>query len=181
MGMVNQLSNFSKEIAACAGPLRPLLKAKTVFVWLPEHTEAFLAVKKALLSPLVLAPFDKDLPIIQMTDASKKNGLGFALMQEKTNKSMSLVMCGSRFITETERRYAMVELELLAAAWAMEKSHMYLAGIDCFRLVTDHRPLIPILNAKMLSEMENPRILRLRRLVKGTSRRSPRRQLQAPT
>ena len=61
------------------------------------------------------------------TDASRLKGLGFALLQ-KHQHAWKLVQAGSRFITETESNYAMVELELLALVWAMRKCQIYLQG-----------------------------------------------------
>nr|XP_027214367.1 uncharacterized protein LOC113807327 [Penaeus vannamei] len=43
-------------------------------------------------------------------------------------------------------RYATIELEMLAAIWATAKCKPYLIGVLNFTLMTDHRPLIPILN-----------------------------------
>jgi len=44
------------------------------------------------------------------TNASRLKELGFALLQ-KHRDSWKLTQAGSRFITDTESRYAMVELE----------------------------------------------------------------------
>ena len=77
------------------------------------------------------------------TDASRRNGLGFALLQLVEDR-WRLVQCGSRFVTDTESRYAMVELELLAIVWAVKKLRVYLAGLPQFMVLTDHKPLLPI-------------------------------------
>ena len=98
-----------------------------------------------------------------MTDASRTRGLGYALLQKRAGTEETvLIQCGSRFITETERRYAMIELELLAVVWAMKKCRVYLVGLNNFRLMVDHNPLLPILNSKGIDEVENPRIIRLK-------------------
>lgn len=47
-------------------------------------------------------------------------------------------MCGSRFVTETESRYVMVELELKSVEWAVKNYRLYLIG---FTLIGDHQPL----------------------------------------
>ena len=54
----------------------------------------------------------------------------------------------------------MIELECLAAAWAMHKCHMYLAGTP-FNLIVNHQPLVPIFNSYSLDQVENPRLQRL--------------------
>jgi len=56
----------------------------------------------------------------------------------------------------------MIELECLAAAWAMHKCRQFLEGLPTFELVSDHMPLIPILNSYALDKLDNPRLLRLR-------------------
>ena len=56
----------------------------------------------------------------------------------------------------------MVELELLAVVWALKKCRIFLQGLQHFKVVTDHRPLIPILNDYTLDAVENPRLQRLK-------------------
>ena len=48
-------------------------------------------------------------------------GLGFILRQQNKDGSWNVVQAGSRFLSDAETRYAMIELECLAAAWAMRK------------------------------------------------------------
>nr|XP_027211978.1 uncharacterized protein LOC113805212 [Penaeus vannamei] len=161
MGLVNQLADFSPEIAATAQPLRPLMSPKRSFTWTPDHDQAFGKVKAALLSPPVLAPFNPKLPVTLQTDASRLYGLGYALFQEHGHGQLRLVQCGSRFLTDAESRYATIELEMLAASWAMGKCRLYLAGLSTLPFIP-HRPLIPILNHYTLDAIENPRLQRLR-------------------
>jgi hypothetical protein len=56
----------------------------------------------------------------------------------------------------------MIELERFSAAWAMHKFRQFIEWLPHFELVTDHRPLIPILNEYSLDKLDNPRILRLK-------------------
>ena len=81
MGLVQQLADFSGDIATAALPLRPLLKTGNDFLWLPEHQTAFEQVKKALTSPPILAHFDIERKTVLQTDASRNNSLGYALLQ----------------------------------------------------------------------------------------------------
>ncbi len=161
MGMVNQFQDFTPCIAAAAEPLRGLMKPRNEFLWTEDHDVAFGKVKSALVSPPVLAQFDPNFPIMLQTDASRLKGLGFALLQ-KHDERWSLIMCGSRFLSDTESRYAMIELELLAAVWAITiKCKSYVQGLK-FTLVVDHKPLLPILNSFTLDMVENPRLRRLK-------------------
>lgn len=162
MGLVNQLTEFSPEISTAAQPLRPLMSPRRAFTWTVDHDTAFQRVKKALASPPVLAVFDPQLPTILQTDASRLYGIGYALLQDHGGGHLRLVQCGSRFLTDTETRYATIELEMLATVWAMHKCGYYLKGLQTFAHVTDHRPLIPILNSYTLDAVENPRLQRLK-------------------
>ena len=63
---------------------------------------------------------------------------------------------------DTETRYAVIELELVAVVWALKKCKMYPLGLPHFQLVVDHKPLVSILNDCILDTIENPRIQRLK-------------------
>ena len=109
----------------------------------------------------MLTNFDPNRPTELHTDASRTNGLGYMLMQ-KENDAWKMVSCGSRFISDTERRYSMVELELLGVVWALQKNSVYLLGMKNFQVVVDHKPLQSIIDKKSLNEIETPRLQRLK-------------------
>jgi hypothetical protein len=44
----------------------------------------------------------------------------------------------------------------------MQKCRKFLEGLPTFELVTDHKPLVPILNSDALDKLYNPCLLRLR-------------------
>ena len=154
MGLINQLGDFTTEVSTTADPLRELLKSKNEFRWTETHTTAFQVTKKALVSAPTLAHFDPSKPTTLHTDASRRKGLGYALLQQHAVK-WRLIQCGSRFLTDTESRYAMVELELLAATWAMKKCRVQLLGLPHFELVVDHKPLVTILDPHRLDDIDN--------------------------
>ncbi len=54
-------------------------------------------------------------------------------------------------------------------AWAIIKCNIFLAGLSHFTVVTDHRPLVPILNSHRLDEIHNPRLQRLKTKIMGYS------------
>lgn len=162
MGLVNQLSEFTPDIATTAKDLRPLLSTKRTFTWSPDHDVAFRRTKDALTSPPVLANYDPTKPVTLQTDASRLNGLGYALLQDHGQSGPRLIQCGSRFLTDCESRYSTIELEMLAVVWASAKCRMYLLGLQHYTVMTDHRPLIPILNSYTLDAVENPRLQRMK-------------------
>ena len=161
MGLVNQLGEFSNKTSTKTAPLRSLLSSKSKFVWLPSHTQAFEEIKHEFSNPAKLKHYDPKLPTRLLTDASKLNGLGFMLMQQR-QESWHMIQCGSRFLTPTESRYASIELELLAISWAMKKCRKYLLGRQNFDLIVDHRPLVSILDKNTLDQVENPRLQRMK-------------------
>ena len=61
-------------------------------------------------------------------------------------------MYASRSMSECERRYAQIEREALALTWACEKFSMYIIGLK-FDLLTDHRPLVPLLSEIPISDL----------------------------
>ena len=80
-------------------------------------------------------------------------------MQQQTAEGQwQLVQAGSRCLTDTESRYTVVELELLAVTWAIWKCRVFLMGMQHFDVITDHNPLISILNNHRLDEIDNPRL-----------------------
>ena len=104
MGLINQLGDFTAGISTAADPLRELLKARNEFRWTETHTIAFQKTKKALVSAPTLAHYDPSKPAALHTDASRRKGLGYALLQKHSDK-WQLIQCGSRFITDTESRH----------------------------------------------------------------------------
>lgn len=156
MGLVNQLSEFTTDIVTTALPLHPLKNPEQTSTWTVDHDEVFNHVKMVLLQPSVLAHSDPTLPVTLLTDASHLHAIGYTLLQDHSKRCTRLVQCGSRFLTDAETPYATIELELLAVVWAMSKCQLYLIGLQHFRLMKDHRPLVPILNAYTLDVTENP-------------------------
>ena len=164
-GLANQLATSTNNIAAVLSPLRPLLSSKNDFLWTPVHDEAFAHATKVLATAPTLAFFDARKETRLYTDASTL-GIGFILLQ-KAGDEWKIIQAGSRFLTDTEGRYAVIELECLAVAWAIKKCNIFLSGMAHFTVVTDHNPLIPILNTHRLDEIQNPRLQRLRTRLMG--------------
>ena len=85
-----------------------------------------------------------------------QEGLSAILAQENPYvKSFRVASYASRACTDAERKYAPTERECPAATWRTEKYYHYLFG-GSFKLVTDHEPLVPLLNnPQKVSTSEN--------------------------
>lgn len=160
IGLANQLSTSTNTLATLLTPLRPLLSVKNEFLWSAQHQEAFSSIKTSLTATPLLSFFNITKITRLSTDASRQ-GLGF-ILQQKTGDEWTLIQAGSRFLSDAETRYAVIELEMLAVCWAIMKCRVFLAGLQHFEVATDHNPLIPILNTRRLDEVENPRLQRLK-------------------
>ena len=67
-------------------------------------------------------------------------------------------MCGSRFCSRVELRYAPVEGELVVVGWALEKTRLFTLGCSQLIIVTDH--LVSIIKGD--EKALNVRLMRLK-------------------
>lgn len=166
LGMANYLAKFIPGLATITTPLKELLCDRNEWCWGLSQVEAFKQLKLALSSPQVLAQYSPTAETRVAADASSY-GIGAVLTQKQTDGTWRPITYISRSLTDTEKRYAQIEKEALAATWACERLYSYLLGLK-FTLITDHKPLLPLLGSRGLDELP-PRILRFRlRLLRFT-------------
>ena len=156
LGLSEQLSAYTREKAGALQPLRILLKKEQEWFWDESMTKAFERTRVAMTSVDKLARYNSKLPAVLETDASCLNGMGFALFQVEEDGRKLLVEAGSRCLTPAESRYAVCEIEMAAAVWAMKKCKLYLQGRR-FELHTDHQPLVGYMQ-KALAAQANKRL-----------------------
>ena len=151
LGMVNQLSKFSPNLSQMTQPIRELLVKENAWVWGEPQRDSFNRVKRELTASPVLALYDPNLETIVSADASS-HGLGAVLLQRQNSGDLQPVAYISRAMTPTEKRYAQIEKEALAFAWACERLSDYLIGLR-FHIQTDHKPLVPLFSSRNLDEL----------------------------
>ena len=84
LGMTNQLSKFSPDLASKTKPLHDLLSTKNQWVWGPSQQKAFTETKDELSSPKILALYNAAAKTIVSADAFSF-GLRGVLSQEQSN------------------------------------------------------------------------------------------------
>ena len=171
-GLVNQ-GSYAFAMAKQMTPFRHLLKPSTRFVWTEELQSAFEESKSVIIEEMRdgVRLFDKSRSTCLMTDWSV-DGIGFCLLQKYCAcklKSPScckhgwkLCLVGSRFTHPAEKRYAPIEGEALAVAYALHQTRYYVLGCDDLIIATDHKPLLRILDDRSLAAIDNRRLLNLK-------------------
>lgn len=70
LGKATYYNTFIPNLSARVRPLRDMLRQEH-FKWTTDAEKAFQDIKKVLISPQVLMPYDPSLPLLLATDASK--------------------------------------------------------------------------------------------------------------
>nr|XP_033806336.1 uncharacterized protein LOC117363128 [Geotrypetes seraphini] len=148
LGLLGYYRRFIPAFSTRAAVLTDMLKKNRPdkLRWENSGRQAIEDLKAALCTNPVLVSIDFTKPLVLQTDASG-TGLGAILSQEVQGMEHPVLFL-SRKLYPNERNYATVELECLAAKWAMQTLEHYLQERE-FTLVTDHVAL------KWLNTMRN--------------------------
>ena len=102
LGMVNQLSKFSPNLAEITQLLRELLVKENAWLWGEQQHRSFDQVKEVLTASPILALFDPNLETVLSADTSS-HGLGAVLLQRQVSGKLQPVAYISRAMTATEK------------------------------------------------------------------------------
>ncbi len=167
--------SYAFALSTAMTPFRELLETKKKFYWDDTLEKLFVDTKAYVVEKVIdgVRMFEIQRRTCLATDWSK-TGLGFLLLQKHcvcTDLDKAplcgpghwrMIFAGSRFLKDPESRYSPIEGEALAVVFALEQSRMFVLGCPNLLLVTDHKPLVPILNGKKLEFIKNPRLLKFR-------------------
>ena len=132
------------------------MKKQNEWMWTEEHTAAFNNLKKLITQLRGLAHSNSKSENILTTDASTK-GLGATLWQKQNDGKLKPIAFASRFLSDTEKKYAINELELSAVVWGLEHFRLYLYGKP-IELLTDHQALEPLIKRNRSNKTYSARL-----------------------
>nr|XP_022311305.1 uncharacterized protein K02A2.6-like [Crassostrea virginica] len=115
LGLVQYLAKLIPNLSQVDAPLRILVKSETDFAWHHEQEKCFNELKRLCSRQPVLAFYDVNKPVEIQCDA--------VLI-----KAERPVAYSSRSLTDTEKRYAQIEKEMLSIVHAETKFHCYIFG-----------------------------------------------------
>ena len=138
-GFVQYLSRYVPNLSDSAEPLRALTRKDALFKWTSVCQQAYQQIKDKIANATALSYFDSNEPLNLQVDSSG-NGLGAVLLQNGQP-----IEFASRALTDSQRKWAKIEKELLSVVFALERFHQYTYGRQVM-IQNDHKPLENILS-----------------------------------
>ena len=152
LGLVGYYRKFIKGFAKITKPLTLLTRQQVKFDWTPEHHNAFLHLKEAILQAPILHYSNPGKRYIVYTDASN-DACGAQLSQEHNSTEFPVAFLSHTF-TETQWKWSTTEYEAYGIYYAMTNWNYYLQGVDII-VRNDHKPLACFLNGKSTNNKVN--------------------------
>ena len=151
-GLVGYYRKFIRGFAKIAKLLTPLTRQQVKFNWTPEHHEAFLYLKEAIVQAPILHYPNPNKTYIVYTDAS--DDACRAHLSQEHNQTEFPVAFLSHTFTETQCKWSTTEQEAFGVYCATTKWNYYLQGADII-VQNDHKPLVQFLNGKNTNNKVN--------------------------
>ena len=142
LGLCNYYRNFIPNFAVTAVPLNRLLKNGVPFDWSETCEEAFKSIQGRLTAPPLLIHPEIGGHFYVLTDASD-GACGAAICHMREGLMRPIVYYGYTFGT-SEVNYTISEREGLAVVKTLKAYEDMMSG-GKITIVTDHQPLIPLL------------------------------------
>ena len=152
ISLLQSHAKFIPMFAKLTPNIRALQKKQSKFKWTHVHQQEFDAVKEHFRESTTLSFFDPDLPTYIFVDAAKQ-GLSAIISQGADIKNTNVVAFASRTTTPVERRYPQIDLEAMSVDFGLRRFREYCVGGENIKVVTDHKPLVPIFDDKRLGSI----------------------------
>ncbi|XP_027158344.1 uncharacterized protein LOC113759962 [Coffea eugenioides] len=144
---------FIKDFSKIGAPLFKLLQKDVSFDFTEECEMAFEKLKELLTSLPVIQPPDWSLPFEIMCDASDY-AVGVVLGQ-RVGRAAHAIYYASKALNGVQLNYSIIEKELLAVVFVLEKFRPYLLGVRV-TVFSDHA----VLRYLMTKKDAKPRLIR---------------------
>ena len=135
-----------------AKPLTLLTRQQVKFNWTPEHKEAFIHLKEAIVQAPILHYPNPNKTYIVYTDAYD-GACGAQLSQEHDGTEFPVAFL-SHTLTETQCKWSTTEQEAFGVYYAISKWNYYLQGANII-VQNDHKPLVQFLNGRNANNKVN--------------------------
>ena len=153
IGAIGYDRRFIPAFSRLAGPLIALTKKYARFRWTDDCQRAFDCLKEQLTAMPQQTYPDLSRPMILYTDVHKC--VGAVLTQPCPERDGPVpnipeevpVYFLSHRLSETQQRWPVIEKEVYAIMYAVQKLDYYLSGV-VFTIKTDHKPLKYLLEAE---------------------------------
>ena len=132
-GRVTYLARYVPKLSEVMRPITILTHKDVEWSWGEAQDKAFRKLQKLLTESTILAYYDRKSELIIQCDVSQFR-IGAALMQN--GKPLAYA---SRALTDTESRYAIIEKEMMAIVYTLEKGHQFTYGRPVV-VHSDHKP-----------------------------------------
>ena len=119
LGAKNHISKSMENLSANTNILRKLLKKRYEWIRTDEHTNVFYKLKEGITK----------IPTLLSTIQHIERNYNYnRLCCKKTTGKLKPVGIASRFLSDTEKNYAINELEFLAVVWQLEHFRFLIYG-----------------------------------------------------
>ena len=151
-GLVGYYRKFIRGFAKIGKPLTLLTRQQVKFDWTPEHQEAFIHLKEAIVQAPILHYPNPNKTYIVYTDVSN-DSCGAQLSQEYNGTEFPVAFLSHTF-TETQCKWSTTEQEAFGVYYVITKWNYYLHGANII-VQNDHKPLAQFLHSKNANHKVN--------------------------
>ena len=156
--MMQSNSDFIPGFSKKAAFLREMTKKENKFVWSKKHEAEFRCLVDSFREDVLLRYFDGNLPTYIVVDGHQ-TGMGAMLLQGNTLQEAKPVAVVSRTTSLSEKNRPQLDLEAASVDFGLRRFREYVVGTPhLIKVVTDHKPLIPIFNERRKGSIRTERV-----------------------